>query len=63
MPDEQTGLGSNPVPDADPADERADALKDADVTSGKVGAEEAYPPRKGETKEASDTTPQEAGSF
>jgi hypothetical protein len=63
MSDDESTLAKNPVPDAAMEDEAPDALKDADTTSGKVGTEEAYPPRKGEGKEASDTTPQEAGSF
>jgi hypothetical protein len=65
MPDEQSDLGRNrsPAPDAAPEDNpEPDALKDADITSGTVGTEAEYD-QKGEAKEASDTTPQEAGSF
>jgi hypothetical protein len=63
---DESDLGKNrsPAPDAAPEDNpEPDALKDADIKSGKVGAEEAYKPRSGEAKDASDTTPQEAGSL
>jgi hypothetical protein len=63
---DESDLGKNrsPAPEAAPEDNpEPDALKDADITSGTVGTEEAYPPRKGEGKSASDTTPQEAGSL
>lgn len=62
----ESDLGRNrsPAPDAAPEDDPApDALRDAKIKSGKVGAKEAYPPRKGEGKKASDTTPQDAGSL
>lgn len=65
MIDEQSDLGKNrsPAPDARPEDNpEPDALKDADITSGKVGTEAAYD-QEGEAKEASDTTAQEAGSL
>ena len=55
MDDQEKSQTSAPAED--------DALKDADIKSGKVGAEEEYHPRSGEAKEASDTTPQEAGSL
>jgi hypothetical protein len=63
---DESDLGKNrsPAPDAAPEDNpEPDALKDADITSGTVGTEEANPPRSGEAKDASDTTPQEAGSL
>ena len=65
MTDEQSDLGKNrsPAPDAAPEDNpEPDALKDAEITSGTVGTE-AVQDQKGEAKEASDTTPQEAGSL
>ena len=65
MTDEQSDLGKNrsPAPDAAPEDNpEPDALKDADITSGTVGTEAKHD-QTGEGKEASDTTPQEAGSL
>jgi hypothetical protein len=65
MIDEQSDLGKNrsPAAEARPEDPpEQDALKDEDITSGKVGTEAAYD-QKGEAKEASDTTAQEAGSL
>jgi hypothetical protein len=62
---DESDLGKNrsPAPDAAPEDNpEPDALKDADITSGKVGTEAQYD-QKGEAKDASDTTPQEAGSL
>jgi hypothetical protein len=62
--DSDLGKNRSPAPDAAPEDNpEPDALKDAEVTSGTVGTDEAYAPRKGEAKDASDTTPQEAGSL
>lgn len=62
--DSDLGKNRSPAPDAAPEDNpESDHLKDADITSGKVGTDEAYPPRKGKAKDASDTTPQEAGSL
>jgi hypothetical protein len=58
---DESHLGKKPGAPPDDADQ--DALKDADIQSGTVGTKEAYPPREGEVKKASDTTPQEAGSF
>jgi hypothetical protein len=65
MTDEESDFGKNrsPALDAAPEDNpEPDALKDADITSGKVGTEAEYS-QEGEAKEASDTTPQEAGSL
>jgi hypothetical protein len=65
MFDEESDLGKNrsPAPDAAPEDNpEPDALKDADVKSG-TGDTEAVHDQKGEAKDASDTTPQEAGSL
>jgi len=62
---DESDLGQNrsPAPDAAPEDNpEPDALRDADITSGNVGTE-AVEDQKGEAKEASDTTPQEAGSL
>jgi hypothetical protein len=66
MFDDESDLGKNrsPAPDAAPEDNpEPDALKDADITSGTVGTEAAHPTREGEAKDASDTTPQEAGTL
>jgi len=65
MTDQESDLGKNrsPAPDAAPEDDpKPDALKGADIKSGKVGTEAEYS-QKGEAKEASDTTPQEAGAL
>jgi hypothetical protein len=65
VPDEQSDLGKNrsPAPDVAPEDNpEPDALRDADIKSGTVGTEPEYA-QKAEAKEASDTTPQEAGSL
>lgn len=66
MFDDESDLGENrsPAPDAAPEDNpEPDALEDADVTSGTVGTEAVHPTREGEAKDASDTTPQEAGTL
>lgn len=65
MPDEDSDLGKNrsPAPDAAPEDNpEPDALKDADITSGTTGTEAKHD-QQGEAKDASDTTPQEAGTL
>ena len=62
--DSDLGKNRSPAPDAAPEDNpEPDALKGADIKSGTVGTDEAYDQRKGEAKDASDTTPQEAGSL